>query len=543
MVTKADGKFELVSPVAVRMNAPQTQTLSFTLRSNAVAFSLSAEKLSGNITVFFGNGRCIESTGFSGLNPASDRITLPQLASGINIIRVTVNTAVYTCRVMRLGNELHLITKHAGTPSVGAFTLGKKVSSSVAVDTLIATKEEFDDAVVPVESYTLSDVSIEMDSSVAGGEIAWGKKENPTAGLCPVSNLPEYDELTADSKLPDPFKMLNGDRITKKSEWACRREELYQQALHYLYGEKPVPEEGSVTGSVNDSRIEVEVDDGGKRCSFSASVNLNGASQPAPAIIVYGGFGGVPIPRGVASITFNAVETGGTRGPKEGPFYDCYGSDHPAGYLTAQAWQISRIIDFLEQHPDVIDPYHIGVTGCSRLGKGAFVAGVLDNRIALTMPFESGAGGTVALRLIEVLDPTGEYAYNAIGGISRWLSEVQLGPFTNGNNARGDNTDRLPIDMHEMMGLIAPRGLYILDNPNSSISWADENSAWVTGNAGKTIFEAIGVGDHMAYESTSGGHCQWRSGYEASLQAMIDKFLLGKESVQTGKVHTEATNP
>jgi hypothetical protein len=168
---------------------------------------------------------------------------------------------------------------------------------------------------------------------------------------------------------------------------------------------------------------------------------------------------------------------------------------------------------------------------------------VLDNRIALTLPFESGAGGTVGLRLVKQLDPTGEYAYNAIGGVSRWLSEVQLGPFATANNANGDHTDKLPIDMHEMMGLIAPRGLYIMDNPNHAISWADENSSWVTGNVGKLIFETLGVGDNMTYESTSGSHCAWRTGYDASLTAVINKFLLGNASAITGKVHTEAATP
>jgi hypothetical protein len=155
------------------------------------------------------------------------------------------------------------------------------------------------------------------------------------------------------------------------------------------------------------------------------------------------------------------------------------------------------------------------------------------------MPFESGVGGTVALRLVEVLDPTDEWPYNASGGVSRWLSEVKLGQFTTGGNAAADNTAKLPIDMHEMMGLIAPRGLYILDNPSSAITWADENSAWVTANVGKLIFEALGVGDNMTYESTSGSHCQWRSGYEVPLKAMIDKFLLGDASAKTGTVHTE----
>ena len=33
----------------------------------------------------------------------------------------------------------------------------------------------------------------------------------------------------------------------------------------------------------------------------------------------------------------------------------------------------------------------MGVTGCSRFGKGAFVIGAFDQRIALTMPIESGS--------------------------------------------------------------------------------------------------------------------------------------------------------
>jgi hypothetical protein len=369
----------------------------------------------------------------------------------------------------------------------------------------------------------------------------WGLVEDPSAG-CKIAALPSVDSLIANPKLPDPFTKMDGTRITDKSEWLCRREELLKEAYAFIYGEKPVVSEGAVSGSVSTTSISVQVNEGGKSTSFTASVNMNGATAPAPAVIGFGGLAGMPIPSGVATITFNAIESSGTTGPKKGPFYDVYGSDHAAGYLAAQAWQISRILDVLQKNPDVINPAKIGVTGCSRLGKGAFVAGVLDNRIALTMPFESGMGGTVALRLVEVLDPTDEWPYNAIGGVSRWLSEVELGRFTTGGNARADDTDRLPIDMHEMMGLIAPRGLYILDNPSSAISWADENSAWVTANAGKLVFEALGVGDNMTYESTSGSHCQWRSGYEVPLKAVIDKFLLGDESAKTGTVHTEAAN-
>src|SRR5690606_15416252 len=177
-----------------------------------------------------------------------------------------------------------------------------------------------------------------------------------------------------------------------------------------------------------------------------------------------------------------------------------------------------RLLDLLEAKPDVIDPKHVAVTGCSRYGKGAFVAGALDNRIALTIPVESGLGGTVGLRLVEVLDSYSgsEWPYHAISYV-RWLSEKALGQFTTGNSAVADNTDKLPVDMHEMMGLIAPRGLYIVDNPSTMYNALDRNSAWVTAKVGQMIFEALGVGDHMAYEGASGGHCSWRSQYTTTL--------------------------
>jgi hypothetical protein len=377
------------------------------------------------------------------------------------------------------------------------------------------------------------------EGNAGGGE--WGLAENPGAG-CSVPDMPSVDSLSADPKLPDPFTKMDGSSITEKSEWRCRREEILQQAYEFIYGDKPVPEASAVSGTVSTGDITVDVTDAGGSTSFSVSVDMNGASAPAPAIISYGA--GAPVPSGVASISFRAIETTGGSGSKSGPFYDVYGEDHPAGYMVAQAWQISRILDVLEQDPSVIDPTKVGLTGCSRNGKGAFVGGVLDNRIALTIPVESGLGGTIGLRLVEVIDSYSgsEWPYHGISYV-RWLSDVALGPFASGNSAGADDTDKLPIDMHEMMGLIAPRGLYIVDNPSTMYNGLDRNSAWVTANVGKRIFEALGVGDHMAYEGASGGHCSWRSQYDPSLNAMIDKFLKGNDSASTGNFNTDLPNP
>src|SRR5215471_7898226 len=59
--------------------------------------------------------------------------------------------------------------------------------------------------------------------------------EDDGAG-CPVT-LP--GSVPATAKLPDPFTRLDGTRITTKSDWRCRREEIAQLAEKYVYGAKP----------------------------------------------------------------------------------------------------------------------------------------------------------------------------------------------------------------------------------------------------------------------------------------------------------------
>src|SRR5688572_28836056 len=61
---------------------------------------------------------------------------------------------------------------------------------------------------------------------------------------CPVT-LP--GSLPANSRLPDPFRKLNGTRISAKSEWRCRRAEIREMAERYVYGDKPA-KPASVSG-------------------------------------------------------------------------------------------------------------------------------------------------------------------------------------------------------------------------------------------------------------------------------------------------------
>jgi len=376
-----------------------------------------------------------------------------------------------------------------------------------------------------------------------GGGDEWGTLENPSAS-CTVGAMPSVGSLTANNKLPAPFKKMDGTAMTSKSEWRCRREEILRQGYEFIYGKKPATPASAVSGTVSGSQISVSVNDGGT-ATFKASVSLpTTGTAPYPAVITYSGVASNLTTemknRGVAVISYQPYDVGSESSTGTGAFYSVYGRNHEAGLLTAWAWGVSRIIDVLEKNPGTIDPYKIAVTGCSRFGKGALIAGAFDGRVALTIPMESGIGGTPALRLIEQLDTYSgaEWPYHAIS-YEPWFSPTKLGQFTTGNSASADNTNKLPVDTHEIMALILPRGLYIVDNPSTNYNGLDRNSAYATAAITVKVFEALGLKNNLTYQGASGGHCQWRTAYTAPLVANIEKFLLGNASAATGTFATD----
>ncbi|MEU8150950.1 hypothetical protein [Nonomuraea sp. NPDC048901] len=52
---------------------------------------------------------------------------------------------------------------------------------------------------------------------------------------CVVTGLPDAGSLPSNSRLPDPFKKLDGTRISAKSDWRCRREEIKKLAEKFVY--------------------------------------------------------------------------------------------------------------------------------------------------------------------------------------------------------------------------------------------------------------------------------------------------------------------
>lgn len=160
----------------------------------------------------------------------------------------------------------------------------------------------------------------------------------------------------------------------------------------YELGDLPPRPSTPVTATFSGGALKVTITDGGKSITMNAKITTPPSGKASyPAIITIGG-SSIPIPAGLATINFEndniaAQQSSASHGT--GLFFNLYGKSHNAGAMLVWAWGVSRLIDGLEITPSAnIDSTRLGVTGCSRNGKGPFIVGAFEPRIALTIPQE-----------------------------------------------------------------------------------------------------------------------------------------------------------
>ena len=353
--------------------------------------------------------------------------------------------------------------------------------------------------------------------------------ENTSDGF-PAIELPTLEQAVEIQTLPDPFAWADGSgRSTKFKDWKRRRSEIIQQMQHYELGPKPIISKDSIEAWMDSDTLVVIVHEKGQTLTLRASIKYPEGEGPFPAIIGVG-FPTGSLPReifeerNIAGIAFNFTQVmSHTQKRGEEPINKLYPEHVTMGAYSAWPWGVSRLIDGLEIVGEAsrIDLSHIGITGCSFAGKMALYAGAFDERIALTIAQEPGGGGMNSWRVSETLGNV-----ETLGRTNRsWFLESMF-------QYAEKNVSRLPMDHHELAALIAPRALLVLGNPD--YEWLAEESNYVSCQAARKVWETFGIEDRMGFSIVADHmHCMLPESQYPEVEAFVDKFLLGKQEIDT----------
>lgn len=348
---------------------------------------------------------------------------------------------------------------------------------------------------------------------------------------------PDPNDLPEMKYLPDPFTFLNGKKVKSVKGWNKRRKEIKDLAQYYEYGYMPSPPD-AVTAVVTEKGFDISVTDNNKTAMINGLLTIPTVEQcgkpgPYPVIVSIDFWPMKPneiyLKAGYAVLSITYSSAASDNYEHTGAFYSLYPYDitkgNDAGTLLAWAWGASRGVDALEylskNNPDYknkLDLAKLVVTGFSRCGKAALVAGLMDDRFGVVSPGASGCGGVAV------------YRYQSFGNAYEWgtspgnevmgdkvrhqghNSNEMLGRFLNYNRIYETNTqgygERLPYDHHEIIAAIAPRAVLVTTAKDDYANNAEGDSIGVEG--AKPVFKFLSVETKLGLNiRTSGEPNPW----------------------------------
>lgn len=296
------------------------------------------------------------------------------------------------------------------------------------------------------------------------------------------------------AELPDPLALPDGRRIETAQQWeAGRRAEVLELFRDQVYGRNPVQrpkdlrfepleeETAVLDGTAVRRRVKIAYSGRGGESGFKLTVYYptNGAIKGCVVLIVNRSpriidraeedpaeFWPVRdlIARGYATAAFHNGEVAVDRkddGFKSGVFGVFGPAGKPRagdewGAIGAWAWGASRAIDYLETQPR-LKGVAFAVAGHSRGGKTALWCGAQDARVALAISNDSGTTGAALARTSQC-----ETVKKINATFPHW--------FAVNYHAYDDREAALPVDQHELIGLIAPRLAYVASAREDSIA-------------------------------------------------------------------------
>jgi len=336
------------------------------------------------------------------------------------------------------------------------------------------------------------------------------------------------------TELPDPFIMNDGSRVSNLNDWGKRREELKEKIQFYEYGHFAPSSPVTIVNILPDSTI--NCDNGKiKKRIIRLRATLNGPKEFIVNLFIPEKGNG-PFPVIIAGdlcwgslqkeLSINGLFSLVNRGyiiaefdrtifsPDENTRVNNPDGKFDTGAVVEWAWGFQRVVDYILTLK-IADISKISVTGHSRGGKAALLAGAFDDRIALVAPNCSGAGGSGPSRFV---DTGGEKLDDIVTRFPYWFS-------SNFKNYMGEERYKLPFDQHSLISLVAPRA-YLCTNGLKD-KWANPLGTAQAHLAAREVFAALGVEDKTGIFYINSGHDHNIDKWVALLD-FADKVFYGK---------------
>ncbi len=343
------------------------------------------------------------------------------------------------------------------------------------------------------------------------------------AALMPFSSntAQNYDESkVGDYQLPELLVTRGGETISTTAQWEkTRRPEILKLFEDHVYGQVPKDfddirfkvtnrDKKAMNGKATLREVAITV----IRNKKSVTVNLvlftpNKVKKPVPVFLVINhrgirtmdvtrqdkdGFWPVEevIDAGYGISGFDVMDVSPddkvkfTEGILDQLYPEQLEMDNGMRGLGAWCWGASRAIDYFEKDKSV-DATRIISVGHSRGGKASLWFGAQDQRVAITISNESGNSGAALSRR-----NFGETIEKITQRFPYWFCP-------NYRNYAG-NEDKLPVDQHMLIALMAPRAVYVASAADDL--WADPLGQYLALTEAQSIFNLYGFETNLPAE-------------------------------------------
>ena len=319
-------------------------------------------------------------------------------------------------------------------------------------------------------------------------------------------------ELDKDYTLPDLFTFLDGRKVKTPADWRERRKEilgLFERELYGVLPPKPETMEFELLDEkLSEDRFSVRRTyrqwfrkDRSGPCIDWFVMLPNKIAGKVPVILHLNYKGNDWVARGKTNHYELPLGTMAARGyafmsayykqvtadPKTSEefehvydgVYELWGHRDPkrtdnTGTLMAWAWALLRGLDLAETIPEV-DAKRNVMIGSSRLGKAALLAGAYDERVAVTVPNQTGAVGVQIMRR--------NY------GETLEVQKLMFPHWYCGATWKySGHPERQPFDQHMLLACVAPRAL-LLECYHKK--WFDPRGEWLSAKAASPVWEFL----------------------------------------------------